>query len=52
MTLFAYNTPLDLIYVLFDKYIKKRNKKYIFYLATALILLKEDQIKELAEDHD
>lgn len=37
-------TPLNLVYLLYDEYLKRGNCNYIFYLAIGLILTQEEVI--------
>lgn len=34
-------TELNLVYIIFDEYIKKNKKEFIFYLAVALIYMNQ-----------
>ncbi|KAL4449305.1 hypothetical protein ABPG74_015687 [Tetrahymena malaccensis] len=53
LTMFSQGTRLDLVYLIYDEYLKRGNCNYIFYLAIGLILNQEEKIWELYdEDQD
>ena len=39
-----------MVYLLFDEYLKRENKNYIFYVAVSLILLKESVIFDIMKN--
>jgi len=52
MTLFAKGTPLDLVYEIFDSYMRENDKLFLLYMVVALIILRKEKIKELATNSD
>ena len=39
-----------MVYLLFDEYLKRENKNYIFYVAVSLILVKESVIFDIMKN--
>ncbi|EAR97282.2 rab-GTPase-TBC domain protein (macronuclear) [Tetrahymena thermophila SB210] len=53
LTMFSQGTRLDLVYLIYDEYLKRSNCNYIFYLAIGLILTQEEEIwNKYEEDQD
>jgi len=48
VTMFAKDTKIDLVYLIFDKFMQVGNPNFIFFLAIALILIKEKEIIRIA----
>jgi len=46
--MFAKDTKIDLVYLIFDKYMQVGNPNFIFFLTIALILIKEKEIIRIA----
>lgn len=44
------DTTIELTYLIIDLYMKQNNPNFIFFLAVAMILLKEQQINQIAEE--
>ncbi|KAL4498618.1 hypothetical protein ABPG72_019736 [Tetrahymena utriculariae] len=52
LTMFSQGTRLDLVYLIYDEYLKRGNCNYIFYLAIGLILIQEEEIWNLYEEDE
>eukprot|EP00825_Cyclidium_porcatum_P040850 TRINITY_DN5255_c0_g1_i8.p1 TRINITY_DN5255_c0_g1~~TRINITY_DN5255_c0_g1_i8.p1 ORF type:complete len:490 (+),score=105.03 TRINITY_DN5255_c0_g1_i8:168-1637(+) len=50
MTFFAKDTAIELTYVIIDQFMRIKNPNFIFFLAVALILLKQEQIYQIAQE--
>ena len=44
------NTPISLVFLIIDKFMKRRNPNYIFYLTSALFYIKSEQIEALLNE--
>ena len=49
MTLFAKGTPITLVFSIFDKFMKRKNPNYIFYLTCALFKIKTNTILNILD---
>ncbi|CAD8117265.1 unnamed protein product [Paramecium sonneborni] len=52
MTLFAKGTSLQLVFLIFDEYMKRKNPNYIFFMVTALFMIQRQEILSFEDSEE